>query len=207
MNDTSTYWVPIAAYLIGSIPFGLIVAHLSGAGDIRKQGSGNIGATNVLRTSGRTLGSIALLLDIGKGALPVILARTLFAEDPWLTAITALAAFLGHLFPLYLNFKGGKGVATGLGIVLAWTPTAGLGALLIWIVTAFIWRYSSLSSLIAFLGLPLILFFQTSYYAMATALIMTLLVFWRHWPNIQRLHAGNEPPIGKKATPSKANPS
>lgn len=190
--------LPLAAYLLGSIPFGLLVGRLIGAGDIRHQGSGNIGATNVLRSGGRVAGAITLLLDMLKGAIPILLARLWLGEDTFSTAAIALAAFLGHLYPIYLGFKGGKGVATGLGIFLAWTPQAGLFALLAWIIAMFIWRISSVASLLAFLLLPALLFNQTSRAAMATSLIILPLVFWRHRANIKRLSTGTERPIGKK---------
>ncbi len=193
----------LAAYLLGAVPFGLLVAKGMGGGDIRRQGSGNIGATNVLRTTGKVAGALALLLDIGKGFLPVLLARQwLGPHDPLLGGI-ALAAFFGHLFPIYLRFKGGKGVATALGIFLAWTPTAGLFALLTWLLTALIFRISSLAALLAFLLLPLFLFSQDSRVAMAVALSIVPIIIWRHRSNIQRLALGEEPRIGShKASPN-----
>lgn len=190
--------LPLAAYLLGSIPFGLLVARMTGVGDIRQQGSGNIGATNVLRRAGRMAGALALLLDMSKGAVPVLLARLWLGSDTLLTSMIAMAAFLGHLYPVYLGFKGGKGVATGLGIYLAWTPIAGLSAILVWILAALLWRTSSLAALLAFLLLPAFLFYQTSRTAMATALLILPLVFWRHRSNIRRLAMGTEPRIGKK---------
>ena len=199
--------LPLAAYLLGAIPFGLIVAHMAGSGDIRQQGSGNIGATNVLRGAGRMAGAIALLLDITKGALPVLLARLWFGHDEPLIGAIALAAFLGHLYPVYLGFKGGKGVATGLGIFLAWTPAAGLMAALTWILTALLWRTSSLAAMLAFLLLPLFLFFQDSRTAMATGLIILPLIFWRHRSNIRRLATGMEPRIGQKTDREKSEKS
>lgn len=189
---------PVAAYLIGSVPFGLLIAKLVGSGDIRQQGSGNIGATNVLRTAGPIAGAVALLLDMLKGALPVLLARLWFGSDTLLTGAVALAAFLGHLYPIYLGFKGGKGVATGLGIYLAWTPPAGAIALLVWIVSAMLWRTASLASLSAFIVLPALLFSQPSRTAMGTALLLIPLVFWKHRTNIHRLASGMEPRIGQK---------
>ncbi len=152
----------VPAYLLGAVPFGLLVARWMGAGDIRQQGSGNIGATNVLRSVGRLAGAMALLLDMLKGFFPVLLARLWLGADTPLTGGVALAVFLGHLYPVYLGFKGGKGVATGLGIYLAWTPAVGLYALLAWLVTALVWRTSSLAALMAFLLLPALLFSQGS---------------------------------------------
>lgn len=191
----------LGAYLLGAVPFGLLVARIMGAGDIRQQGSGNIGATNVLRTAGRLAGAIALLLDMLKGFLPVLLARLWLGADTPLTAGIALALFFGHLYPVYLGFKGGKGVATALGVYLAWTPEVGLYALLTWIVVVLIGRISSLGALVTFLLLPLFLFFQESRAAMATALVMIPWIFWRHRANIQRLAWGTEPRIGRSATP------
>ncbi|MEO5363271.1 MAG: glycerol-3-phosphate 1-O-acyltransferase PlsY [Magnetococcus sp. DMHC-8] len=187
----------LSAYLLGAVPFGLLVARGMGAGDIRRQGSGNIGATNVLRTAGRLAGAIALLLDMLKGLLPVLLARQWWGADAPLIGGIALALFLGHLYPVYLRFQGGKGVATGLGIYLAWTPEVGLYAVLTWLVTALVWRTSSLAALAAFLLLPALLFSQGSRTAMATALIMVPWIFWRHRANIQRLALGTEPRIGR----------
>ena len=192
----------LGAYLLGAVPFGLLVARIMGAGDIRQQGSGNIGATNVLRTAGRLAGAIALLLDMLKGLLPVLLARLWLGSDTPLTAGIALAVFLGHLYPVYLGFKGGKGVATALGIYLAWTPEMGLYALLIWIVVFLLGRISSLAALLTFLLLPILLFFQESRAAMATSLLILPWIFWRHRANIQRLALGTEPRIGRSAAPT-----
>ncbi len=189
----------VPAYLLGAVPFGLLVARWMGAGDIRQQGSGNIGATNVLRTAGRLAGAIALLLDMLKGFFPVLLARLWLGADTPLTGGVALAVFLGHLYPVYLGFKGGKGVATGLGIYLAWTPAVGLYALLAWLVTALVWRTSSLAALMAFLLLPALLFSQGSRTAMATTLVIVPWIFWRHRSNIRRLAHGTEPRIGRSA--------
>ncbi len=198
--------LPLAAYLLGAVPFGLLVARWVGSGDIRRQGSGNIGATNVLRSAGRIPGIIALLLDILKGAIPVLLARIAFGNDTLLTATIALAAFLGHLYPIYLGFKGGKGVATALGIFVAWTPAAGLGTIVAWILSAWVWRISSLAALVAFLLLPLFLFFQHSRAAMATGLIIIPFIFWRHRANIQRLALGTEPRIGQQSASTPGKP-
>ncbi|MBF0162941.1 MAG: glycerol-3-phosphate 1-O-acyltransferase PlsY [Magnetococcales bacterium] len=189
----------IGAYLLGAVPFGLIVARLAGVGDIRAQGSGNIGATNVLRVAGRKAGAIALLLDIGKGALAVGIAIWLHGVDAPITAATVVCAFLGHLYPVYLGFKGGKGVAVALGALLAWTPWPGLLMVLTWVGMAKWLRISSLSALIAFVVGPLSLFWLPAP-ALAPAIhgVITLLVFWRHRANIQRLLAGTEPRIGKK---------
>lgn len=189
----------IGAYLLGAVPFGLIVARLAGVGDIRAQGSGNIGATNVLRVAGRKAGAIALLLDIGKGALAVGIAIGLHGVEAPITAATVVCTFLGHLYPVYLGFKGGKGVAVALGALLAWTPWPGLLMVLTWIGMAKWLRISSLSALIAFVVGPLSLLVLPAP-ALAPGIhgVIALLVFWRHRANIQRLLAGTEPRIGKK---------
>ncbi|MBF0461057.1 MAG: glycerol-3-phosphate 1-O-acyltransferase PlsY [Magnetococcales bacterium] len=190
----------LSAYLLGAVPFGLLVARLVGAGDIRQQGSGNIGATNVLRTAGRAAGALALLLDMLKGFFPVLLARLWLGAEAPLTGGVALAVFLGHLYPVYLGFRGGKGVATGLGVYLAWVPLAGGCALLAWMATALVWRISSLAALLAFLSVPVCLFFQGPPLAMQVACILVPWIFWRHRTNIQRLLQGTEPRIGRSTT-------
>ncbi|MBF0428900.1 MAG: glycerol-3-phosphate 1-O-acyltransferase PlsY [Magnetococcales bacterium] len=187
------------AYLLGAVPFGLIVARVKGVGDIRQQGSGNIGATNVLRVAGRTAGAIALVLDIGKGALATAIALFLFGQDSVYTAATVVMVFLGHLYPVYLGFKGGKGVAVALGAVLVWVPVFGLIMVLIWLATAKWLRISSLAALLAFGITPFFLFWLSApSFASETFGLITLLVFWRHRANIQRLFKGTEPSIGKK---------
>lgn len=191
----------VLAYLVGSIPFGLLLGWLRGV-DLRKVGSGNIGATNALRAMGVVGGLLTLLGDGLKGFLPVYWARTLWGPgDPWLFGV-ALAAVLGHLFPLYLRFQGGKGVATGLGVTLAlWPPVGGM-ALGIWIVVAALWRYSSLAALVAFGSLPLLTGWwvqEVPSVVFATAL-MTL-IFSRHRANIERLWRGEERKIGQRSSP------
>lgn len=186
----------IAAYLLGSVPFGLVIAHAFGLGDIRKVGSGNIGATNVLRTGNKLAALLTLLLDAGKGALAVLAARWMLGEDA--AQIAGFGAFLGHCYPIYLGFRGGKGVATYLGTLLALAWPLGLLACATWLVTAAVTRISSLSALVAaalapvwalVLGLP----------GLALALVaMGALIFLRHRPNIRRLLAGQEPRIGRK---------
>ncbi|MBF0272021.1 MAG: glycerol-3-phosphate 1-O-acyltransferase PlsY [Magnetococcales bacterium] len=189
----------VAIYLLGAVPFGLIVARFAGVGDLRAQGSGNIGATNVLRVAGRKAGALVLFLDMGKGALAAGIAIPLFGSDSWQTAATVVCAFLGHLYPVYLRFKGGKGVAVALGGLLAWTPLPGLLMVLTWLGMAKLARISSLSALSAFVVGPLSLFWLPAP-PLAPAIhgLVTLLVFWRHRDNIRRLLAGTEPRIGKK---------
>ncbi|MBF0194067.1 MAG: glycerol-3-phosphate 1-O-acyltransferase PlsY [Magnetococcales bacterium] len=192
----------LTSYLVGAIPFGLLVAKFMGGVDIRTMGSGNIGATNVLRTVGKKAGATALLLDIGKGAIPVLIAKTVYGEENIITLYCALAAFFGHLYPIYLGFKGGKGVATALGTVAAWVPIVGLATLLIWIITAKIFKFSSLAALIAFAALPGVLFLLDKPTPMLASFILTTLIYWRHRSNIQRLFMGLEPRIGQKSETS-----
>lgn len=184
----------LGGYLLGSIPFGLLVARMAGLGDIRKIGSGNIGATNVLRTGNRWAALLTLLGDGGKGAAAVIGLGSLFGGTAGLVA--GLAAFLGHLFPVWLKFKGGKGVATFLGILLAIDWMAGLAACATWLMVATLSRYSSLSALAAALAAPFFLWLlhrpDLAYFAGALALV----VFFTHRANITRLIAGTEPRIG-----------
>ena len=191
----------IGGYLLGSVPFGVIATQLGGAGDIRSVGSGNIGATNVLRTGRKDLAALTLIGDIGKGVLAVLVARALWGETAG--AVAGGAAFLGHLYPVWLKFKGGKGVATFFGIMLAAAWPVGVLAALTWIAVAVIFRISSLSALVATALAP--------FYALAVldnprdivalAAFTAVLIYLRHTPNIQRLLKGQEPRIGgaKKA--------
>lgn len=188
-------------YLLGSIPFGLLLTWLTGYGDIRKTGSGNIGATNVLRTGNKFIALLTLLLDAGKGALAIMgLVYFLPVEfnGPAVNnaLICGLGAVLGHNFPFWLKFKGGKGVATTLGVFLAATPFTGLAACLIWIVSAMISRISSLSALIALASAPVLTLFLYDSSAAGLALVIALLGWIRHKGNIHRLIKGEEPKIG-----------
>jgi glycerol-3-phosphate acyltransferase PlsY len=204
-------------YFLGSIPFGLVLAKLSGYGDIRKIGSGNIGATNVLRTGNKFLALATLILDGGKGAAAVFLTSIILpphcqillcesledcdcinATMPYL-ALAGLFSIFGHLFPIWLKFKGGKGVATTLGMLLALAPTIGVLCCALWLLTALIFRFSSLSALVAILCAPALSHFiyQDTTLTGACAVI-TLLVWFKHRSNIQRLIEGKEPKIGKK---------
>jgi glycerol-3-phosphate acyltransferase PlsY len=191
----------LLGYLLGSIPFGLLLTKLAGLGDIRSIGSGNIGATNVLRTGRKDLALATLLLDGGKGAVAVLLAR-LVSED--LTVIAGGAAILGHLFPVWLKFKGGKGVATSLGTLIAVNWMVGLGACIAWFVVAVLFRYSSLSALIAVASAPFIALWVGTHPQGWLAAFAAVLVWIRHHENIRRLLKGEEPKIGKKkaATPT-----
>ncbi|MGA1209781.1 MAG: glycerol-3-phosphate 1-O-acyltransferase PlsY [Gemmobacter sp.] len=190
--------VAIAGYLMGSVPFGILMARAFGLGDLRKVGSGNIGATNVLRTGNRTAAALTLGLDAAKGAAAVLIARAAgLAEDA--AALAGLAAFLGHLFPVWIGFRGGKGVATFLGTLLALAPLAGVAACATWLVTAAVFRISSLSALVAAALAPLYMLALGEGGVLAAAL-MAALVYVRHGANIARLRAGTEPRIGAKGT-------
>ncbi len=184
----------LLGYLLGSIPFGLVITKAAGLGDIRAIGSGNIGATNVLRTGRKDLAAATLALDSGKGAIAVVAAYAL----GWPPEIAGASAFLGHCFPVWLKFQGGKGVATFLGTVLAlWFP-AGAFACAIWLVAAYLMKYSSLAALISAASSPLVLFAMGKPSFAIAALFMTALIFIRHKSNIGRLATGSEPKIGSK---------
>jgi glycerol-3-phosphate acyltransferase PlsY len=189
----SFYLMLIAAYLIGAIPTGILLTRLSGAADIRKSGSGNIGATNVYRVAGKKLGILTLVGDALKGAIPVLAAMQLPGLAPAHIGAVAVAAFLGHCYPVYLGFKGGKGVATALGIFLVLCPLAVLGAFAIFAVLLWKWRYVSLGSIAAAAAIPLLVYFIDGRLAMvATTLFISLIVIWRHRQNITRLLNGSE---------------
>ena len=197
----------IGGYLLGSIPFGLIATRLGGAGDIRKIGSGNIGATNVLRSGRKDLAAITLLGDAGKGVVAVLLARFLTHGNPAVIALAGGAAFLGHLFPVWLKFKGGKGVATFYGVLLSAAWPVGIAAGATWLAMAFLFRISSLAALTAsVLAAPFALAFDQPYPMMWLCLFMAVLIFIRHRQNIGRLLKGEEPRIGKKKAGEESSP-
>ena len=186
----------VIGYLLGSIPFGLILTKLAGTQDLRSIGSGNIGATNVLRTGRKGLAAATLLLDALKGTAAVVIAGHL--AGPNAAMVAGLGAFLGHLFPVWLKFKGGKGVAVYIGILLGLFWPAAVVFCLIWLVTAVSFRYSSLSALVASLITPLFLWWF-GYLALASLFaVMTLLLFYMHRENIRRLQAGTEGKIGQQ---------
>ena len=190
----------IFGYLLGSIPFGLLFARLAGAGDVRKIGSGNIGATNVLRTGKRWAAAATLLCDGAKGAVAVLVTQYAQGSDAALFA--GLGAFLGHLFPLWLNFRGGKGVATFLGVTLALDWRVGLCALATWLAVAVALRISSLSALVAAALVPVyMVLFGHGLYAVLEA-ILAILIFFMHRENLHRLLGGTEPKIGAAHAPS-----
>lgn len=186
----------VIGYLLGSIPFGMVLARVMGLGNLREIGSGNIGATNVLRTGNKTAAALTLLLDGGKGAVAVLLARAMAGEDA--AQLAALAAFIGHCYPIWLGFRGGKGVATFLGIFLALAWPVGLACCATWLVTALVTRVSSKAAIMAAAlstGWMVVLGYGTG---MLLAFVLSLLVFWRHRENIARIKAGTEPKIGQK---------
>jgi len=183
----------IGAYLIGAIPSGVILTRLTGAGDIRQSGSGNIGATNVYRVAGRRLGIITLICDALKGVLPLALFLALGNHSPAQLALVAAAAFLGHCYPVYLGFKGGKGVATALGIFLVLSPLAVLGAFLLFAAMLWKWRFVSLASITAAAVVPLlVLLLERSLPLFLASLFISGMVILRHRANIERLRNGTE---------------
>lgn len=188
--------VAIAGYLLGSIPFGIVIARLFGLGDLRQIGSGNIGATNVLRTGSKPAALLTLIGDAGKGGAAVLIARALFAEDA--AQVAGFFAFLGHCFPIYLGFKGGKGVATWLGTMLALAFPLGLSACAIWLVTAVLFRISSLAALVAAALSPVVALALGWNGVILISVALGVLIFIRHRANIERLMAGDEPRIGRK---------
>ncbi|GBR01862.1 glycerol-3-phosphate 1-O-acyltransferase PlsY [Acetobacter oeni] len=196
--------VVLLSYLLGSIPFGLVLTALSGGGDIRRIGSGNIGATNVLRSGRKDLAAATLALDALKGIVAVMVAWIMCPPElaDRATATAAIFAVIGHCFPVWLGFRGGKGVATGLGVVFAMSPLAGAACCLIWFLGAKITRISSAGALLAFSAMPFILFFQYGHSFTDSAkplagVLIALVIFLRHRENIVRLLSGREPRIGQ----------
>ena len=192
-------WAVLAAvlgYALGSIPFGLVLSRVAGLGDIRAIGSGNIGATNVLRSGRKDIAALTLILDAAKGAAAALLIG--LSPDPGLIYIAGVAAILGHCTSPWVGFRGGKGVATALGVILAWSWPAGLACCAIWLAVAFISKLSSLSALAAILAAPALLFFADGILGGVAGLIAAAIVLIRHEANIRRLMAGTEPRIGAK---------
>ena len=191
--------IPLAAYLLGSIPFGLLLSRLFGGGDVRKSGSGNIGATNVARVAGLLPGILTLLFDAGKGASAVWLAGRLSNESATWMMSAALAALLGHCYPVWLKFRGGKGVATAAGAFLVLCPPALLGSAILFLLVIYFWRYVSLASISAAASMPLLIYFLWAPHhappLMVTfgALAATGIIVYKHDANIQRLVQGEEP--------------
>lgn len=190
-------FVFLFAYLLGSIPFGVVLARLKRV-DLRQHGSGNIGATNVHRTLGKTAGLLTLLGDGGKGYLAAWIA-SLLLEEPWAVAVAGLMAFLGHVFSVFLKFRGGKGVATGLGVFLYLMPKAALGAMGVFIVALAITRYVSVSSILAAISLPWLgVYFQAPGPVIYAATAAAIITAFRHHENVQRLIDGTEAKFAKK---------
>jgi glycerol-3-phosphate acyltransferase PlsY len=200
-SSTAIWWLPLVAYLLGSIPFGYLIVRVSGGGDVRRHGSGNIGATNVARVSGTLCGLLTLALDAAKGYFAVWLAATATDNSVRWMMVAAVLALIGHLFPVWLRFRGGRGVATGAGVILPICWQAVAGAAVVFLLVVIFWRYVSLGSIAAAASLPLLVYML---YARAPGLAPPLivsagtsaamvLVIWRHRPNILRLLEGSEP--------------
>ncbi|MFT4715486.1 MAG: glycerol-3-phosphate acyltransferase PlsY [Paracoccaceae bacterium] len=187
--------IALGSYLLGSIPFGIVIARIMGLGNLREIGPGTIGATNVLRTGNKTAAFLTVLFDAGKGGVAVVLAGLWFGADA--AQIAGFCAFLGHLFPIWLRFKGGKGVATFLGILIALSFWAGFATCMTWLAIAVLFRFSSLAALVSAVSAPLWLYVLAPANASMLALVMALLIWLRHKENIARLLAGNETKIGK----------
>ena len=187
--------VTIGGYLLGSVPFGLVLTKMAGLGDIREIGSGNIGATNVLRTGNKFLALLTLLLDIGKGAIAVLITEYFY---PGLGLYAGGAAFLGHLYSIFLKFTGGKGVATFLGLMIALNPIIGFSCIAGWVITVAIFRISSLSALVAASVSPVLSLYLQEKSLAILAILLCILIFIKHKDNIKRIMSGNEPKIGKK---------
>jgi glycerol-3-phosphate acyltransferase PlsY len=191
--------IPVAAYLLGSIPFGLVLARLFGGKDVRKQGSGNIGATNVARVVGPLAGILTLVLDAAKGAIAVLIAERLSNGSATWMMIAAFAALVGHCYPIWLNFKGGKGVATAAGVFLVLSPLALLGSIILFLLVAIFWRFISLASLSAAAVMPLLIYLLWAPHHAPPPIItfgtlaVALLIVYKHDANIQRLVQGEEP--------------
>ena len=190
--------IPVIAYLLGSIPFGLLIVKLGGGGDVRETGSGNIGAANVTRVAGLVPGILTLLLDAGKGYLAVWLARRISGGSiRWITA-AVVAVVLGHMFSVWLRFRGGKGVATAFGAYIPISGMAVIAAVVVWIVVAIFWRYVSLASIAAAAALPLLIYelyapgFAPPRVLSLATVFVSVLVVWKHRANMQRLIAGTE---------------
>jgi glycerol-3-phosphate acyltransferase PlsY len=186
----------LLAYLLGSIPFGIVITRALGLGDLRQIGSGNIGATNVLRTGNKGAALATLVLDAAKGGIAVLIARATLGEDA--AQLAGLAAFLGHLFPVWLRFRGGKGVATFLGILLALSWQVGLAVCGTWLVAALLTRTSSIGALVSAASASLWLFWFGEGRMLILVFLLTILVYLRHSENLKRIKAGTEPKIGGK---------
>lgn len=188
----------VIGYGLGSIPFGMVLARVMNLGNLREIGSGNIGATNVLRTGNKKAAILTLLLDGAKGALALLLARAVTgAEDT--AQLAGLAAMLGHCYPVWLRFQGGKGVATFIGLMLALYWPVGVGTCIAWLLGAGLSRMSSMGALLAAASSTFLMVFLGAAHALVLGVMLTILIFWRHRANIARIRAGTEPKIGKKS--------
>jgi glycerol-3-phosphate acyltransferase PlsY len=201
------YWVPfvigfVIAYLIGSVPFGVVVTRLGGAGDVRAIGSGNIGATNVLRTGRKGLALATLVLDLLKGVLPVWLAQRYLGSD--MAVVAGLGAVVGHCFPIWLRFKGGKGVATAAGVVIVLTPVVAAIAIAIFVLAVFATRYVSLGSILGTIAAAPAAYFMGYVQAAELYLLLALIIVLKHAANIRRLTAGNEARLDLRRSPDSA---
>jgi glycerol-3-phosphate acyltransferase PlsY len=196
-TSIETAIIVILSYLLGSIPFGLVLTKMAGLGDVREIGSGNIGATNVLRTGRKDLALATLLLDAGKGAIAVLVCAYFISGE--LAPLAGSAAFIGHCFPIYLKFKGGKGVATFFGTLLAINPLVAALSMMSWLLSALIFRMSSFSALIASIAAPILALVLIPNLTWLYTLFMTLVIFIRHKDNISRIMKGTESKIGKKS--------
>jgi len=190
-----TLWATIG-YLLGSIPFGMVVASMMNLGNLRDIGSGNIGATNVLRTGNKKAAALTLIFDAAKGAVALLLARNFAGDDA--AQLAAVMAMLGHCFPIWLKFNGGKGVATFLGIMLAYSFPVGAACCAAWLISAFLWRLSSMGALVSAATSTFLLVGMGEGTALFMGIFLTLMVFFRHRENIKRIRAGTEPKIGAK---------
>ncbi|MEP3917300.1 glycerol-3-phosphate 1-O-acyltransferase PlsY [Ascidiaceihabitans sp.] len=186
----------VIGYLLGSIPFGMVIARVMNLGNLRDIGSGNIGATNVLRTGNKTAAALTLVFDAAKGAVALLLARHFVGEDA--AQIAGIAAMIGHCYPVWLKFAGGKGVATFIGIMLALTWPVGIACCVAWLVGAATTRISSMGALVSAAASTFLLTFMGAPTALLMGIVLTLLIFWRHRANISRIRAGTEPKIGQK---------
>lgn len=200
--ETSTamliLWALIG-YGLGSIPFGMIVTRAMNLGNLREIGSGNIGATNVLRTGNKTAAALTLILDGAKGAVALLLARYITGSED-AAQVAGLAAMIGHCYPIWLGFKGGKGVSTFLGLLLALHWPVGVGACIAWLIGAGVTRISSMGALVAAMSCTFLMMFMGEPRALLLGIVLTLLIYWRHRTNISRIRAGTEPRIGQKST-------
>jgi glycerol-3-phosphate acyltransferase PlsY len=187
----------LLGYVLGAIPFGLLLTRAAGLGDVREIGSGNIGATNVLRTGSKRLAAATLILDAAKGAGAVLIARAIWADLPQAEGLAAIGAFLGHLYPVWLGFKGGKGVATLIGIVLALNWPSGLVMMGAWVLTFVLTRWSSVGGMAAAIAAPVAAFFFGRIDLTILLIGFALLVIWKHRANIARLARGEEPKVGR----------